>query len=762
MDFRSGLLWRGLTWALLACACHAAFPRGADAAGPAVAPHIEQHRELIREFQRLSARDPKAALAWARAKADKGAWLAPNDPVRGDALDVLVLAHMKLEEWAKALVPATEAVRIRKAVRPVDQELLALALGNQAVILFALERQAEADLLLKEQLDTWRAAFGKSDLRLAQKLEGQAEFVQKGFGRTRWMVELLQEAVDIRKANPGSSAGKLAGTLQDLAIQEMLLSEYTDADAHLAAAEALLQREMARDPANEELRAGLSQTYVLRGGIASHKADKAQALAFVNRARTLKFGQRLLQVENDLIVAGALTATYEDAGDTAAAIAEQNKVLDILLANGDLIDNGSLDRGSITDAVTWLGRLYLEQGELDLARQAITLARKQAGDTSDLLFKMSELERKSGNAEQSLTLYRRALKGRKETAAEATVFFGTNRLPLKTREPAGFGSDVGNKVTLGRAVVLVPGGEYSNTSWLKSAPQASIPVGFATNAERLVIRAKATLTDGEFRAGVQKIMGGARLYPKSALVFVHGFNVKFDAALQRAGQLARDLNYDGPLFVFSWPSKGNLWSYGTDRDTADKAATSLETFLADVEGATGAARIHLIAHSMGNRVMLPALVAVAAKKPESPIRGKIGEVILAAPAVPQKDFPTWLNQLGSNGVGHYTLYASAVDKAMIAGYAVERATVLAGHVTSGEPLLHRNVHSIDVSEAALGLLNMNHDVFASNPIMTEDMRQLLQTGERDPARRIPTLTKRKGKLQPVDYWYYSLRSPAKP
>ncbi len=519
-------------------------------------------------------------------------------------------------------------------------------------------------MLLKEQLDTWRAAFGKHDLRLAQKLEGQAEYVQKGFGRTRWVVELLQEAVEIRKANPDSSAGRLAQTLQDLAIQEIQLSDYTDADARLAAAERLLEKEMVREPANEELRAGLSQIYILRAGIASLKADKAQALAFANRARGLKFKQRLLQVEN---------------------------------------------------------------------------------------------------AEQSLKHYREALKRRKETSAEATVFFGTNRLPLKTREPAGFGSAVGNKVTLGRAVILVPGGEYSTTSWLKSASQASIPVGLATNAERLVLRAKATLADGEFRAGVQKIMAGARLYPKSALVFVHGFNVEFDEALRRAGQLARDLNYDGPLFVFSWPPKGSVLRYGDDRKTADQAAASLVQFLADVERATGAAKIHVIAHSMGHRVMLPALVAVAAKKPESPFRGKIGEVILAAPAVPQKDFPIWLDQLGPNDIGHYTLYASAADKAMIAGYAVERATVLAGHVTSGEPLLHRNVHSIDVSEAALGLLNMNHDVFASNPIMTEDMRQLFQTGERDPVKRIRTLQKREAKLQKGHfYWYYSLRSPTKP
>lgn len=81
----------------------------------------------------------------------------------------------------------------------------------------------------------------------------------------------------------------------------------------------------------------------------------------------------------------------------------------------------------------------------------------------------------------------------------------------------------------------------------------------------------------------------------------------FDDALRRGAQLARDLNYDSSLFVFSWPSKGRPWRYGTDRGSANKAAASLATFLEMVGAASGAAKIHIIAHSMGNRVLLAAL-----------------------------------------------------------------------------------------------------------------------------------------------------------
>jgi hypothetical protein len=99
---------------------------------------------------------------------------------------------------------------------------------------------------------------------------------------------------------------------------------------------------------------------------------------------------------------------------------------------------------------------------------------------------------------------------------------------------------------------------------------------------------------------------------------------------------------------------------------------------------------------------------------------------------------------------------------MWVGFWREGLTVLAGYVNSGQPLLNANVQSIDLSEAGtIGLTNLNHDVFASNPVMTEDMRQLLQTGRRPPHKRIPTLEQRSAKSKAGIYWYYRLQSTTK-
>jgi esterase/lipase superfamily enzyme len=250
-------------------------------------------------------------------------------------------------------------------------------------------------------------------------------------------------------------------------------------------------------------------------------------------------------------------------------------------------------------------------------------------------------------------------------------------------------------------------------------------------------------------------MARSRLYAQSALVFVHGFNVSFDEALQRGAQLARDLNFDGPLFVFSWPSQGSVLRYGTDRASADAAVARFVDFLGQVADASGAEKIHLIAHSMGNRVLLPGLVKIAGD-PAGRLRPRIGEVVLAAPAVPEADFAAWLDSIVAHGIDRFTLYASSADVAMKAGWFREWGTTLAGYAANGMPLLHDRVHSIDITKAAApGLMELNHDVFASNPVMSEDIRQVLQQGsQRPPDRRLSTLKLQRGPHDPVPHWSY--------
>jgi tetratricopeptide (TPR) repeat protein len=132
---------------------------------------------------------------------------------------------------------------------------------------------------------------------------------------------------------------------------------------------------------------------ILRAGIAGALAQKEQALAYADIARSIRFEDRVLQAENAILIGSSLSRVLEVTGDINGAVAELHEVLDLYRSYDDLVANGSLvDNSDI--ALLGLGLLYLEQNELDLAQQALAIVRKMKGDSSDVLFAMSELERK--------------------------------------------------------------------------------------------------------------------------------------------------------------------------------------------------------------------------------------------------------------------------------------------------------------------------------------------------------------------------------
>ena len=126
----------------------------------------------------------------------------------------------------------------------------------------------------------------------------------------------------------------------------------------------------------------------------------------------------------------------------------------------------------------------------------------------------------------------------------------------------------------------------------------------------------------------RKRMFGARAYLGQALIFVHGYNISFDNAVRRAGQLAYDLNFDGPVFLFSWPSRESVLSYVGARDRAQFSADALREFIETVVAETKAKRIHIIAHSMGSVALNEALFTL---EPATLAKLNIGEMVLPRP-----------------------------------------------------------------------------------------------------------------------------------
>lgn len=85
---------------------------------------------------------------------------------------------------------------------------------------------------------------------------------------------------------------------------------------------------------------------------------------------------------------------------------------------------------------------------------------------------------------------------------------------------------------------------------------------------------------------------------KSALVFVHGYNVSFADAARRSAQMTFDLKFLGPPSLFSWPVD-KTHDYAVDETNVEWARPDLTQLLIDVLSKTDATAVYLIAHSTG-------------------------------------------------------------------------------------------------------------------------------------------------------------------
>ena len=156
-------------------------------------------------------------------------------------------------------------------------------------------------------------------------------------------------------------------------------------------------------------------------------------------------------------------------------------------------------------------------------------------------------------------------------------------------------------------------------------------------------------------------------------VFVHGYNVDFPEAAQRTAQMAFDLQFRGVPLFYSWPSRGVLTGYGDDQRSADASAGPLAEFLTRVATETGARRIHLVAHSLGNRALVGALARLGQTSNGSV---RFHQVVFAAPDLDAGQFANDIAPRIRPVVERVTIYSSGSDLALWASRLWNRAVRL--------------------------------------------------------------------------------------
>ncbi|EIE26812.1 DUF900-domain-containing protein [Coccomyxa subellipsoidea C-169] len=152
-----------------------------------------------------------------------------------------------------------------------------------------------------------------------------------------------------------------------------------------------------------------------------------------------------------------------------------------------------------------------------------------------------------------------------------------------------------------------------------------------------------------------------RLPGKDVLVFVHGYSNTFTSAVQGAARLQVDIPFkEGPVVAFSWASWGKGEKYIEDGVIQ---GWSIEPFLKLLGLLKGAAKIHILAHSMGNRIALQALATLVSSS--APVTLPFGQLIFAAADEDSDVFTRIMTHLVRANLGEgRTLYASCQDGAL--------------------------------------------------------------------------------------------------
>jgi esterase/lipase superfamily enzyme len=217
---------------------------------------------------------------------------------------------------------------------------------------------------------------------------------------------------------------------------------------------------------------------------------------------------------------------------------------------------------------------------------------------------------------------------------------------------------------------------------------------------------------------------------RRVLLFVHGFNTRFEEAVYRFAQIVHDGKTPVVPVLFTWPSRGRLLAYGYDRESANYSRYALETVLQFLSKDKNVNEVVVLAHSMGNWVALEALRTMAIR--DGRISPKITSVMLAAPDV---DFDVFRRQIAEIGEKRppFIIFTSQDDEALAISRRIWGSSSRLGQVNPNvEPyrteLERAHVTVVDLTGVQSGDA-LNHGTFAQSPEVVQLIGRQLASGQ---------------------------------
>lgn len=294
------------------------------------------------------------------------------------------------------------------------------------------------------------------------------------------------------------------------------------------------------------------------------------------------------------------------------------------------------------------------------------------------------------------------------------VYYATNRVPgggsIET-----YTKQRGPKNSYGVARVDLPRRHRGISPDAIEAGLATADPSLSKN--RLIARLPESKIIGreQFVSGLTRQITASR--QQDLFLFVHGFNVGFDEAVVRTAQIALDLPFNGAVVCYSWPSQQGLNTYQRDETLNEESVPAFTEFLTILRDELPAGtRIHLVVHSMGNRLVLRGLKAI-----DQPSSEKwLTNLILCAPDVGIRDFQDWF-PAAARQAERTTLYVSRGDVALVASENLH----LESRIGSGKALdVVDGIETIDCSEIEFSFLG--HSYYGSNLDVLGDLFELIK------------------------------------
>jgi esterase/lipase superfamily enzyme len=303
---------------------------------------------------------------------------------------------------------------------------------------------------------------------------------------------------------------------------------------------------------------------------------------------------------------------------------------------------------------------------------------------------------------------------------EVPVYYGTTRasnLAAGAKPRNRYQNGRGNgQLSLGIATVSMPRG---HTAGKMERPLAIWKLRLKENPFRhVVVHSVSQMTSSAWIAACQIELKATDT--KSAFLFIHGFNVDFAEAVSRAAQIARDIEYKGVVCAFSWGSLASVTGYAADEDTVQLDSPRLLEFLRILHQDVGVEEFHIVAHSMGNRALIPALKD---HRWWSTSATPVAEAVFAAPDVDAMIYRQAMAAM-PKAAGRFTLYGSERDWAIALSRGIRNSHPRAGD--GGKNILVLpGVETIDASTIGDGLFGLGHSYIADKKSILGDLRQVL-------------------------------------